>query len=354
VLVASRDPRFVRLARFLLGGRELDVEELAAPERLPDAILTATADIVILDGADAVLITHEHPDHMAPDRFAALGRSEVYTTRGVAEKLEGTGAHVHVVGDGDRFEVAGFDVAVVGELHAVVHPEWPRLGNVGFLVDDHTFHPGDAFNVPGVAGELAVARAAAAVASGRVDAVLAGGVDELDPLVVEMLEALGDEGVRGEGATFLVLESETAAHARGATVLGRLAGAVWRSLPARPWGVGRRIASRAIVEALARAGRDAPGWVYASASGDAPRDAWESSVLSAALGSARPPAVSLGGLVGHHAGLGALHVAAAAWTARAGLLPDGAGGKPARVSGCGLVHGLGRGGGQVALIVEAA
>src|SRR6185503_2286933 len=50
-------------------------------------------------------------------------------------------------------------------------------------------------NVPTVAGELAVARAAAAVAGGRVDAVLAGGVDEVDPLVAEMLDALGDDGV---------------------------------------------------------------------------------------------------------------------------------------------------------------
>jgi uncharacterized membrane protein (UPF0127 family)/CheY-like chemotaxis protein len=54
VLVASRDPRFVRLARFLLGGRELEVEELTAPERLPDAIGAASVDIVILDGADRV------------------------------------------------------------------------------------------------------------------------------------------------------------------------------------------------------------------------------------------------------------------------------------------------------------
>ncbi len=54
VLVASRDPRFVRLARFLLGGREFEVEELAAPERLPDAIVTAAVDLAILDGADAV------------------------------------------------------------------------------------------------------------------------------------------------------------------------------------------------------------------------------------------------------------------------------------------------------------
>ena len=104
-----------------------------------------------IDGADAVLITHEHPDHVAVERLAALGGgADVYTTRGVAEALDGTGARVHVVGDGDRFEVAGFDVAVAGELHAVVHPDWPRIGNVGFIVDGHTFHPGDAFTVPGV------------------------------------------------------------------------------------------------------------------------------------------------------------------------------------------------------------
>jgi uncharacterized membrane protein (UPF0127 family)/CheY-like chemotaxis protein len=54
VLVASRDPRFLRLARFLLGGREFEVEELTSPERLPDAILDANVDIAILDGAETV------------------------------------------------------------------------------------------------------------------------------------------------------------------------------------------------------------------------------------------------------------------------------------------------------------
>ena len=208
-------------------------------------------------------------------------------------------------------------------------------------------------NVPTISGELAVARAAAAVASGRVDAVLAGGVDELDPLVAEMLDALGDDGVRGEGATFLMLEAEPVARARGARVLGRITGAAWRSLPARPWGVGRRVASRAIAEALAQAGRSAPGWLYVSASGDAPRDTWEARVLATALGPQPFPSVSLAAPLGHHAGLGALHVAAAAWTARVGMLPA-ADGAPARVDGGGLVHGLGRGGGHVALIVEAA
>src|SRR3712207_9224528 len=35
-----------------------------------------------------------------------------------------------------------------GELHAVVHPEIPRVANVGFLVGGVVFHPGDAFTVP--------------------------------------------------------------------------------------------------------------------------------------------------------------------------------------------------------------
>jgi 3-oxoacyl-[acyl-carrier-protein] synthase II len=208
-------------------------------------------------------------------------------------------------------------------------------------------------NVPTVAGELAIARAASAVAAGRIDAVLAGGVDELDPLVAEMLDALGDDGVRGEGAAFLVLEAETVARARGATILGRISGVAWRSVPARPWGVGRRVTSRAIEEALTRAGRAAPGWLYLSASGDVSRDDWESRVVAAALGPDRGPATGLAGSFGHHAGLGALQVAAAAWTARTGLLPTRDGGAATPVSGCGLVHGLGRGGGHVALIVEA-
>ena len=37
---------------------------------------------------------------------------------------------------------------VHGELHAEIHPEIPRIPNVGFLVDGQVFHPGDALTVP--------------------------------------------------------------------------------------------------------------------------------------------------------------------------------------------------------------
>lgn len=50
---------------------------------------------------------------------------------------------------GDRFEAAGLTVEAHGELHAVVHPDLPRVANVGFLIDQDLFHPGDALTLPG-------------------------------------------------------------------------------------------------------------------------------------------------------------------------------------------------------------
>jgi len=105
-----------------------------------------------LDGASAVLVTHEHADHFAPDRLRAAMDAdpalEVWTNRSVAGQLEGLGGRVHVVGQGDALRVAGFDVTVHGELHAEIHPDIPRIPNVGFLVGGLVFHPGDALTVP--------------------------------------------------------------------------------------------------------------------------------------------------------------------------------------------------------------
>jgi L-ascorbate metabolism protein UlaG (beta-lactamase superfamily) len=105
-------------------------------------------------GASALLITHEHMDHFVPAKVrAALDADpalELWTNSSVAEQLTGLGSRVHVVGPGDTFTAAGFDVSVHGEWHAVIHPEIPRVRNVGFLVEGTVFHPGDALTVPEV------------------------------------------------------------------------------------------------------------------------------------------------------------------------------------------------------------
>jgi L-ascorbate metabolism protein UlaG (beta-lactamase superfamily) len=109
-------------------------------------------DASALDGASAVLITHEHADHFLEERIrAALEASpefEVWTNAAVAASLEGFGPRVHVVGAGDAFTAAGFEVRVYGEWHAEIHQDIPRVRNVGFLVEESVFHPGDALIEP--------------------------------------------------------------------------------------------------------------------------------------------------------------------------------------------------------------
>lgn len=104
-------------------------------------------------GADAILVTHEHADHFDEGRLrAALDANpatELWTLAAVAEQLSAAfPGRVHTVGHGDTFTAAGFDVHVHGELHAVIHPDIPRITNVGYLVDGAVFHPGDALTVP--------------------------------------------------------------------------------------------------------------------------------------------------------------------------------------------------------------
>ncbi|MFF5212389.1 MBL fold metallo-hydrolase [Streptosporangium sp. NPDC000396] len=107
-----------------------------------------------LDGAQTVLITHEHFDHVDVDRLRTAAETnpslEIWTNEGVAATLTDVPAKIQIVRHGDTFDTAGFGVKVVGEWHAPNHPDMPIVRNVGFLVDEEVFYPGDAFTPPGV------------------------------------------------------------------------------------------------------------------------------------------------------------------------------------------------------------
>jgi hypothetical protein len=73
---------------------------------------------------------------------------QVWTVSAVAELLTGMGPQLHVVGHGDVFTTAGFDVEAHGSWHAELHRDIPVIANTGFLIGRSLFHPGDAFTVP--------------------------------------------------------------------------------------------------------------------------------------------------------------------------------------------------------------
>jgi L-ascorbate metabolism protein UlaG (beta-lactamase superfamily) len=118
----------------------------------PGKFTPEAADIAT--NAAGVLITHEHFDHFDPDAtrtaLAANPDLVVYAPEGVADQIGEHLDRVHTVKAGDSFEVGPFSVRVFGEQHAVIHRDLPVFANVGYLVDDKVFHPGDAYLEPGV------------------------------------------------------------------------------------------------------------------------------------------------------------------------------------------------------------
>jgi L-ascorbate metabolism protein UlaG (beta-lactamase superfamily) len=106
----------------------------------------------VLDGAAAILITHEHVDHVddAAVRGAMAEEPELqlWASDTVASQFGEFGGRVHAVRDGDAFTAAGFDVHVYGAEHARVDSAIPIVPNTGFAVDGEIFHPGDSFTVP--------------------------------------------------------------------------------------------------------------------------------------------------------------------------------------------------------------
>jgi len=105
-----------------------------------------------LAGAAAVLVTHEHPDHLDADAIRAALSSDpdltLWANQSICAQFGEFGDRVHEVGHGDALDVAGVSVHVYGVDHALIYPEIPLVVNTGFLVDGELFHPGDSFTIP--------------------------------------------------------------------------------------------------------------------------------------------------------------------------------------------------------------
>ena len=109
-----------------------------------------TAPLHDLAGLVAVVITHEHPDHWTGEHFDRILRAApgtpIFAPSGVARSAEGY--DITVVAPGDTIEVGEFVLRFFGGTHEVIHSSLPVVENVGVLVNDELYYPGDSYAVP--------------------------------------------------------------------------------------------------------------------------------------------------------------------------------------------------------------
>ena len=102
-----------------------------------------------LSDLDAILVTHSHPDHIDPQWVPALlernPNARLLVQPDIPDIYNLPGAERFPAGTTTK--IAEVLVEGVGGLHAVIHRDIPRIGNVGMVVTEpdgvRFFHPGD-------------------------------------------------------------------------------------------------------------------------------------------------------------------------------------------------------------------
>lgn len=113
-----------------------------------------TTDLGSPENVVAIVVTHEHADHFD---VAALGAIIAHNPHAVIVAHENItrqfGANnetlpYKTVGAGDELAIAPFHFKFFGGEHAVIHPDIPLVANLGVLINDGIFYPGDSFVAP--------------------------------------------------------------------------------------------------------------------------------------------------------------------------------------------------------------
>jgi len=107
-------------------------------------------DFIIPHHVSAIVITHEHPDHLDISRVQAILQANPKATVITHESITGRYTNYSTIAAkvGEPYTVGPFALQFFGGTHATIADSVPVPPNLGVLIDGHLYYPGDSFTVP--------------------------------------------------------------------------------------------------------------------------------------------------------------------------------------------------------------
>lgn len=107
-----------------------------------------SSDLGDTSNVTAVVVTHDHADHLSVDNLrsilAASPQAKIFTTPEVASQFP----EATVVANGEQIDIGAFSLVFYGGSHAPIHEIVTVPHNIGVMVNNLLFYPGDALTIP--------------------------------------------------------------------------------------------------------------------------------------------------------------------------------------------------------------
>lgn len=110
-----------------------------------------STDFIAPDHVDAIVVTHQHPDHFDHNYIADIIDKNpdaiIIGPQAVTSQIEAFESRSAAADD--MIAIGPFNLEFFGGEHTLIHESIPKIANLGVMIDDLLYYPGDSFTLPG-------------------------------------------------------------------------------------------------------------------------------------------------------------------------------------------------------------